>query len=107
MLLSNISTGVFLFNFPDFKCVLFFNYFREKSLHKKCNYKKTLEAKRRNKYRIQGICLDILCDVLFLTGAAVSIALFSNPVVLFITIPLITLGCVVMVEHNSLYLPSS
>ncbi|NUX01611.1 hypothetical protein GO685_03885 [Wolbachia endosymbiont of Madathamugadia hiepei] len=43
--------------------------------------------------------------MLFLTGAAVSIALFSNPVALFATAPLITFGCVAMVGNitNSIY----
>ncbi|WCR58060.1 hypothetical protein [Wolbachia endosymbiont of Ctenocephalides felis wCfeJ] len=79
----------------------FVNYFREKSLYKRCHHKKTLDAVREDKHRIQGICLGILCDVLFLTGAIVSIALFSNPVAFFATAPLITLGCVVMVGNTA------
>ncbi|MCA4774438.1 hypothetical protein [Wolbachia endosymbiont of Mansonella perstans] len=43
--------------------------------------------------------------MLFLTSAAVYIALFSNPVALFATAPLVTLGCVVMIGNitNSIY----
>jgi len=106
IMLGNIGAGVF-FSSTSLMSSLYslFNYFREKSLYRKFNYEKTLEAKRKGNHRIQGICLDILCDVLFLTGAAVSIALFSNPVALFATAPLVTLGCVVMVGNitNSIY----
>ncbi|WP_225536951.1 hypothetical protein [Wolbachia endosymbiont of Mansonella ozzardi] len=43
--------------------------------------------------------------MLFLTSAAVYIALFSNSVTLFATAPLVTLGCVVMIGNitNSIY----
>ncbi|WP_179948595.1 MULTISPECIES: hypothetical protein [unclassified Wolbachia] len=104
--LGNIGTGVFFSSVSLISSMYsFFDCFREKSLYKKCNYKRTLEEKRRDKYRIQGICLDILCDTLFLTGATVSIALFSNPIVLFVTAPLVTLGCIVMIGNiiNSIY----
>ncbi|MDR2831455.1 MAG: hypothetical protein LBV62_00855 [Rickettsiales bacterium] len=49
--------------------------------------------------------MDILCNVLFLTSAAVSIALFSSPIALSVTAPLITLGCIVMIGNiaNSTY----
>lgn len=104
--LGNIGTGVFFSSVSLISSMYsFFDYFREKSLYKKCNYKRTLEQKRRDKYRIQGICWDILCDILFLTGAAVSIALFNSPIVLFVTAPLVTLGCIVMTGNitNSIY----
>ncbi|MDG7057528.1 MAG: hypothetical protein LKM43_05305 [Wolbachia endosymbiont of Penenirmus auritus] len=106
IMLGNIGAGVFFSSTSLMSSLYsFFNYFREKSLYEKFNYEKTLEAKRKDNHRIQGICLNILCDILFLTSAAVSIALFSNPVAFFATAPLVTLGCVVMVGNitNSTY----
>lgn len=106
IMLGNISVGVFFSSISLISdACSFTNYFRERRLYKKCNYKKESEAKRKDLHRIQGICLDILRDVLFLTSAAVSIALFSNPIALFVTVPFVILGCVVMTGNitNSIY----
>ena len=42
------------------------NHFKERNLRKKFDTAKTTEEKDRDKHKLQGIYLDLLCDSLFL-----------------------------------------
>ncbi|MBD0391387.1 hypothetical protein IC220_02800 [Wolbachia endosymbiont of Pentalonia nigronervosa] len=97
VLLSNIGISVF-FNAISFTLNMhsLANHFREKKIFKKFNIERTPEEKKRSKHKLQCICLDLLCDIFFFASAAVSLALFGNPIVLSISMPLLVLGGLVM-----------
>ncbi|MDN5247595.1 MAG: hypothetical protein QWI36_00425 [Wolbachia endosymbiont of Tyrophagus putrescentiae] len=59
--------------------------------------KKKEKFAQENRHKLQNIFLDLLCDTLFLSAAVVTIILPVNPITLFIIIPLLVLGCAVMV----------
>lgn len=97
ILLGNIGGSIF---FNSISLILNANFLvsrlRERNLYRKCNIEQASDAKEKDKHTVRSIYFNMLCDALFLTGAIASIVLFGNPIAIFITAPIVTLGCMVM-----------
>ncbi|WCR53211.1 MAG: hypothetical protein PG981_000233 [Wolbachia endosymbiont of Ctenocephalides orientis wCori] len=96
-LLGNIGGSIF---FNSISLILNTSFLvsrlKERNLYKKRNVEQEFDAKAKDKHTVRSIYLNMLCDALFLTGAIASIVLFGNPIAIFVTAPIVTLGCIVM-----------
>lgn len=97
ILLGNIGVSIF---FNSISLILNTSFLvsrlKERNLYKKRNIEQEFDAKAKDKHTVRSIYLNMLCDALFLTGAIASIVLFGNPIAIFVTAPIVTLGCMVM-----------